>query len=312
MKETEFVSWLARQLPVTPAVVKGVGDDMAVLKADDATVLMAADMALDGVHFDTREHALERIGRKVLAINLSDCAAMAVRPIAATVSTALPHRYELGDAQRVLNGMLELANQYDVAIVGGDTTSWAQPLAIDVTILAVPYPNHQPVLRSGARPGDVVWVTGPLGGSLTGKHLDFTPRIEEARRLLETLGDRLHAMMDISDGLGLDLSRLCEASGVGTILDEARLERVISPAARHAATQDGRSPLDHALGDGEDFELLFTAAGPVQVPGVEVFEIGLITEAGLLISKRDGPTIPLEPVGYVHGADRSGEGKTKP
>ena len=278
----------------------GIGDDMAVVESPSGCLLISSDMLLDGVHFDTSRHALTQIGRKVIACSLSDCAAMAVRPLAATVSVALSGGHEMAEAQELYGGMLALAEEYQLAVVGGDTTRWDHPLAIDVAIAAAPYEGIEPVTRSSAKPGDSLYVTGPLGGSLLGRHLDFTPRIHEARALADQLGDRLHAMIDISDGLGLDLWRMCEASKAGATLDERQLQAVISDDAKRAAAADGATPLEHALGDGEDFELLLAVGGGVGRPGVSLYPVGQVTETGLTMRRTDGRIEPLKPRGWVH------------
>ncbi len=298
--ELELVEWLRAQQGEHPAVRLGIGDDMAVMESPPGRLLISSDMLLDGIHFDTNRHAFRQIGRKAIACALSDCAAMAVQPLVATVSVALSGERGMADAQELYGGMLAMAEEYQVAIVGGDTTRWDHPLAIDVAIAATPYDGIEPVTRSGAKAGDTLYVTGPLGGSLLGRHLAFTPRVHEARGLADQLGDRLHAMIDISDGLGLDLWRMCEASHVGATLDEHQLEAVISDDARKAAAEDGRPPLEHALGDGEDFELLAAVAGDLGQPGVRLCAIGQVTEAGLIIRRTDGRVEPLEPKGWVH------------
>ena len=298
--ELEFVEWLRRRQRAHPGVIVGIGDDMAVLDSPSRRVLTASDMLLDGVHFDTSRHDLAQIGRKVVACNLSDCAAMAVRPVAVTVSLALPTACTLTDAQQLYHGMFAVAEEFDVAIVGGDTTRWDHPLAIDVGIVARSYDGIEPVLRSGAKPGDRLYVTGKLGGSLLGRHLTFRPRVEEGRTLARTLGDRLHAMIDISDGLSLDLWRICEASGVGAVLNERELEAVVSNDAKRAGATDGRTPLDHALSDGEDYELLIAVSGDVVNFDVPLHSLGQIVERGLALRRLDGRVERLEPRGWVH------------
>ncbi|MFQ5494645.1 MAG: thiamine-monophosphate kinase, partial [Phycisphaerae bacterium] len=228
------------------------------------------------------------------------CAAMAADPVAATVSLALPNDMEMAESKALIDGMAAMADEYDLAIVGGDTTRWARPLAIDVAVLARPYDGVEPVTRAGARVGDILYVTGPLGGSRLGRHLDFVPRVRESLELATRLGQRLHALIDLSDGLSLDLWRVCRASGVGATLDEALLERVISDDARRLAEQDGLTPIEHALQDGEDFELLAAVEGRVAVSGVTLHEIGHVTETGLWIRQVNGGTDPLEPNGFVH------------
>jgi len=298
--EIKFVDWLSGRSRAGSAVELGIGDDMAILRTPTGRILVASDMLLDGVHFDTAHHDLSLIGRKAVACNLSDCAAMAVRPLSATVSVAWPRNRPLEDAKRLYEGIETIAAEYDLAIAGGDTTSWEHPLAIDVAISAVPYEGIEPVLRSGAQVGDRLYVTGPLGGSLAGKHLTFGPRVREAYAVAGSLGSRLHAMIDVSDGLALDLHRLCAASGVGATLEEEMLERVISPAAREASPTSGRSALQHALADGEDFELLLAIEGEAEVEGVDLLPVGRITDGPLTLRQADGDTMPLEPTGYVH------------
>ncbi|UCF32611.1 MAG: thiamine-phosphate kinase [Phycisphaerales bacterium] len=299
--ELEFVQWLQARGPRESPVELGIGDDMAIVQTSAGQVLLASDMMLDGVHFDSSRHDLRLIGRKAVACNLSDCAAMAVKPLASTVSVAWPRDRSPDDAKKLFEGMDEIAREYGLALVGGDTVSWDQPLAIDVSIAGVPYEGIKPVTRSGARVGDILYVTGPLGGSVhSGHHLTFTPRVREARALAEALGSRLHAMMDLSDGLALDLHRLCQASGVGAIVEERRLEAVISEAATAAAANSGRTAIDHALSDGEDFELLFTVKGEIESGEVPVFPLGRITDRGVYLYRVDGQAEPLEPRGFLH------------
>jgi thiamine-monophosphate kinase len=298
--ELEFVEWLRGRQRQHQTVRLGIGDDMAIVRVGQQDVLLTSDMLLDSVHFDTARQPLSKIGRKAIACGLSDCAAMAVRPIAATVSVALPSDSQMAHAQELYEGMFALAGKYDLAIVGGDTTTWSRPLAIDVAVMAIPYAGIEPVTRSGAKPGDTLYVTGPLGGSLLGRHLDFTPRVHEAQGLARRFGERLHAMMDISDGLALDLWRMCQASNVGATLDEQLLQPVISDDARLAAAQDRRTPLDHALADGEDFELLVAVEGDVSDTKVTLHPVGEVTSGGLFLRRLDGRIEPLEPKGYVH------------
>ena len=311
--ELEFVEWLRRQQEAHASVGLGIGDDMAVLlpslapgkpavisDAADRLLLLSCDMLLDGVHFDSGEHGLSEIGRKAVACSLSDCAAMAVRPVAATVSVALPAECTLADAQELFRGIFAIAADFNLAIVGGDTTRWKNPLAIDVAITASPFAGIDPVTRAGAKVGDALFVTGPLGGSRLGKHMTFKPRVDEAKLIAEAIGGRLHAMMDISDGLSLDLWRMCHASGVGASLNEQDLQRVISDDAKQLAGADGQSALEHALSDGEDFELLLAVSGEPEVADVSLHPVGAVTEAGLTLKRIDGRIEPLEPKGFVH------------
>jgi thiamine-monophosphate kinase len=258
-------------------------------------------MLLEGSCFALAEAGPRRVGRKAMAVNLSDIAAMAGRPVAAVVSVGLPRKRGRELAEELYLGLRELADAFDTAVVGGDTNSWDGPVVINVTLLGEATARGA-VRRSGARADDRLLVTGPLGGSILGKHLDFTPRVREALRLHEAVP--LHAMIDVSDGLAADVAHLCAESGCGAVL---RAEAIPIAAA---ACRDGRSPLDHALEDGEDFELVFAVA-PADartlietqpVPGVTLVEIGECVEQGLWLEEQ-GQRRPLEPRGYVHALE---------
>ncbi len=301
--ECALIDWLREASRLDPdRVLIGIGDDMAGLRIGDRLVLITSDMLLDGVHFETEQHPLDLIGRKSIACSLSDCAAMACQPTAAVVSVGLPNGMSMDDAKRLFEGMQRLAGEFGCQIVGGDVTSWDQPLVIDVAMLAEVVTNRGPVLRSGAKIGDQICVTGSLGGSRLGRHLRFQPRIQEALRLAEGLGQRLHAMIDISDALAMDLHRICRASGVGAQIDAERLEALLDDDAMRAAELDGRPPIEHALNDGEDFELLFCADMEGLEPGLAklAHPIGRVVESGLHVRERDGRLDPFEPVGYEH------------
>lgn len=298
--ELALVDWLTERSVHRAPVIVGIGDDMAAVGWTQGSVLLSSDMLLDGVHFDSRRHRFTEIGRKAVACCLSDCAAMAVRPTALLLSLALAKTDTLENVQALLSAAVALANEFDTPLVGGDTTRWGHPLAIDVSVAAAPYDGIEPVRRSGARPGDRLYVTGVLGGSLLGRHLSFTPRIHEARQLASALGDRLHAMIDISDGLALDLWRICQASHVGAVIEEELLRRITSEDAAKLAEEDGRPVLDHVLGDGEDFELLLAVEGRPDDAGVPLHSVGRITEADLRIRRLDGAVEPLEPTGFTH------------
>jgi thiamine-monophosphate kinase len=303
--ENALVAWLGGRFRYCESAVPiGIGDDMAGVAFGDHVVTVTTDMLLDGVHFDTSQHDFSQIGRKALACSLSDCAAMACEPRAATVSIAISNAMSMDDVKQIYEGMAALADQTHCPIVGGDTTSWKAPLAIDVAILAEAMSPRGPICRHTARPGDMICVSGLLGGSLLNKHLTFMPALQLARRLAEDIG--VHAMMDISDGLAMDLRRLCEASGCDARLKERQLEAVISPDARSASNQDGRSPLEHALQDGEDFELLVAAAPNFNYESAGLLPVGEILERAtpdatrITISQKDGTETPLQPGGYQH------------
>jgi thiamine-monophosphate kinase len=237
-----------------------------------------------------------------MAVNLSDIAAMAGKPVAALVRVGLPRQGGRALAEELYRGMRQVADTHGTAIIGGDTNSWDGPLVISVTLLGEATPRGV-VRRSGACVGDWLLVTGPLGGSILGKHLDFTPRVEEALQLHEAAP--LHAMIDISDGLAQDVSHLCAESRCGAVL---RAEEIpLADDAHTLSRRDGRPPLQHALEDGEDFELVF-ATPPEQarrllqtqpVPGITLHWIGECVEQGLWLEE-NGQRRPLPPKGYVH------------
>lgn len=300
--EFGLIDWIRRRAAAHPRVPLGIGDDTAIVRfPEPSNCLVTVDMLLEGVHFTFPPATPELVGRKALAVNLSDIAAMGGRALAAVVSVALPRGagWELG--QKLHAGLQKLADEFGVALAGGDTNSWNGPLVISVTVLGETI-GEGAVLRSGAQPGDWIMATGSFGGSLAGKHLTFAPRLEEARLLRERV--RLHAMIDVSDGLSADLNHILEESQVGAILFQDAIP--ISPAAR--AANDARSPLEHALGDGEDFELLFTLS-PAE--GADLLErspfatplshIGtIVAGSGCQLQDASGNLAPLAPAGWQH------------
>ena len=247
--EFALIDWIRHRSQAAAAedVIVGIGDDMAVLNLGDQKVLITTDMLLEGVHFDLARASLAQVGYKAMACSLSDCAAMAALPVAAVAAVALPRAMSMEQATQLYEGLAQAARKYECPVVGGDTTSWDKPLAIDVTMLARPG-SVEPVLRSGASVGDAIMVTGRLGGSAQGRHLTFEPRVAEARMLAELA--TLTAMIDISDGLSSDLDHICRQSRAA-----AMIEAEAVPVS--AAAQETADPLGAALSDGEDFELLF-------------------------------------------------------
>ncbi|HVW37645.1 MAG TPA: thiamine-phosphate kinase [Pirellulales bacterium] len=304
--ETEFLAWLGKELPPHNCLRLGLGDDAAIVAlAGRPECLVTVDMINDQVDFDLAKDDPRRIGRKALAVNLSDIAAMAGRPLAAVIALALPRAGALALAKELYLGMLPLADQFDFAIAGGDTNCWDGPLAISVTMLGE-IAERGALKRSGARPGDWLLATGSFGGSILGRHFDFEPRVREALVVNERY--ELHAGMDVSDGLSLDASRLAEASGCGVAL---RLGAIpISSAAETLAAErnDGISPLEHALSDGEDFELLLAVGADEarrllrdQPLGTSLTAIGeFVPEPGLWQVDLAGTRKPLPPRGWVH------------
>ena len=304
--EREFIHWLRERLPAHPLLRLGLGDDAAVLDMAGAPqCVITVDMLSDGVDFILSEIDACRAGRKALAANLSDLAAMAARPTAGVVALCLPRKDGLQLAVELYEGMLPLAEKYDLIIAGGDTNSWDGPAAVSITLLGA-VTEHGPLRRGGARPGDRIIVTGSFGGSILGRHLDFEPRVFEALKL--NADYRLRAGMDVSDGLSLDLARLAEESGVGAALE---LDRVpVADDARRLAERadDVSTALDHALSDGEDFELILAvepdearrllAEQPLEVPLTDIGEF--VAEPGLWQIDADGSRTALAVQGWEH------------
>ena len=300
--EDEMTTWFARQSRLTAGDFPiGIGDDMAeVCLGHDTSVLVTTDMLLDGVHFDLQKVTLEKVGYKAMAVSLSDCAAMATVPVAAVVSVALPKGFGKEELKQLHSGITLAVQKFNCPLVGGDITSWGrnQLFAISVAMLSR-CGGNKPIRRSGAKAGDCICVTGTLGGSGGGKHLEFEPRIKEALKIAQMV--TINAMIDISDGLSTDLNRICRQSGVGAVIDQERIP--ISDAARRS-----EDVLSSVLNEGEDFELLFTLAEKEcqrlleswdsQVP---ITQIGTITEGNKIrIRDADGTIIDLQPKGYDH------------
>lgn len=320
MNEVELLKRLIPGLPSNASVVVGPGDDCAVLDAGipGRYLLFKTDAIVEGVHF-TREIQPERFGRKALARGLSDVAAMSGMPTHALVTLGLPKGFDVATVEGIYSGMTDLCGRYGVSIAGGEITANPGHIFVSISLLGE-VERDRCILRSGAQVGDAIFVTGQLGGSIEGKHLDFEPRLTEARWLTEQFA--IHSMIDLSDGLARDLRHVLQASGVGAEL----LARAIpvSRAARGRArgpVVDGlelppgeRFPaaLASALTDGEDFELLFTIASrdavalldgwKARFPELPISCVGRIV-AGSEISIRDKQGVrTLKADGFIHFA----------
>ncbi|HWX21250.1 MAG TPA: thiamine-phosphate kinase [Candidatus Binatia bacterium] len=310
MNEFELIQRLTRSLPANKSVVTGAGDDCAVLDLGlpDRLLLFKTDAVVEGIHF-TAAAQPEKIGHKALGRCLSDIAAMAGTATAAVVTLALPRKFEPSFIEAIYDGMNKLARRHEVAIVGGETVANPERTLISVALLGT-VPRGKGILRSGAEVGDALFVTGELGGSLAGKHLEFEPRLAEARWLARHFA--VHAMIDLSDGLAGDLRHILKASRVGAELlaTAIPISREVRRAAR--AESSAKPPLLSALTDGEDFELLFALAGRDAVPLLDGWKkqfpalpltcIGKIT-AGEGVTIRDQAGVrPLTVHGYAHFA----------
>ncbi len=305
MKEFRLLSRVYEHNAALDArVIIPPGDDMAALRFEGSELLAAVDQIVEGRHFTLESTSLSLIGRKAVTRNLSDIAAMAARPLASLAAVVLPRRWSESQALELFEAMRVTAAKYDCPLIGGDVTIADAPLMCSVTVLARPGPRGA-VRRRGARVGDAVYVSGSLGGSVEsgggGRHLTFEPRLQLALALAERCD--LHAMIDISDGLGRDAGHIAEMSRVQIVIDAQRVP--CSPDC------DWR----RALSDGEDYELCFTTAAGEKVPGelcgAPLTRIGIVREQrgdGPCVIVRDGGReIDASQFGWEH--DGPGEGQ---
>jgi thiamine-monophosphate kinase len=266
MREQDIMAVITSQRRLTdPRVLLGPGDDLAALllqrQGGGGALLLGVDQVIDGLHVHAHAVSWDRIGRKAVHRSLSDVAAMAGRPLATLAAVVVPTSAEVAEIEALCSGLNAAATAWEAPLVGGDVAIQRDaggPLTISVTVLATADEALGPVSRGGGRAGDVLLVTGHLGGSLkpdgTGHHLDFIPRVDEAHAAADLLGESLHAMIDISDGLGRDAARLAAASGLQAQINMARL-----PLRAGAGAMD-------ALQDGEDYELLMAVDARATVP----------------------------------------------
>ncbi len=299
--EQSFLAYLRGRCRGLPQVKVGIGDDAAVIQSPRGSLIACTDQIVDGVDFASGEHALADVGYKAMAINLSDIAAMGAVPTSALVTLTLPKENATRIAGGVYEGILEAAQQYQVAIAGGDITTYDGPLAISITLLGE-VPAGDAWLRSGAQAGDAILVTGPIGGSLLGRHMRPTPRLDLVAPLRERFN--VHSAIDISDGLSLDLDRLCASSRVGAEIDMSSIPIHVDATRRSETT--GETPLEHAWADGEDFELILTLGSQetetllASELGKSLTQIGTITNRTGLWSREKDKLIRVTPRGYIH------------
>lgn len=299
MNELEAIERIRRKIPLTggSGVVLGIGDDCAVfrLRGTAEDLLVTTDMVIEDVHFRRNAHPATAVGYRVLARGLSDIAAMGGKPRYCLLSLALAPWTDMKWVDAFYRGFLELAKQTGTVLAGGDLAR-TEKLTVDIVVCGT-VPRGRALRRDGARPGDQIYVSGRLGGSTLGlqmrcgaawkHHLQPTPRLNLGRFLRERL--RATAAMDLSDGLSLDLHRLCLASGVSASLDR---ELPVFPGAS----------MDQALHGGEDYELLFTlgpgSKPPAKYRGVPLTRIGMIRKGKPGHIEFAGR--PLAPLGYDH------------
>jgi thiamine-monophosphate kinase len=306
MNEFELIAKLIPKLATNDSVVTGAGDDCAVLDVGipGKKLLFKTDAVVEGIHF-TNETDPKLIGRKGLARVLSDIAAMAGTPTAATITIGLQKNFDADRVEKIYEGINGLAKEHKVAVVGGETTTLPERMFISVALIGL---VEDSISRNGAKVGDGIFVTGELGGSLQRRHLEFEPRLEQGRWLAKHFD--IHAMIDLSDGLAGDLRHVLNASKVGAELFSPAIP--ISRAAKLQARSESsaKPPLLAALTDGEDFELLFTIASKDAVklhdswkkafPRLKLSCIGKITaQPGIHLRDQLGVK-PLFVHGYTH------------
>ena len=292
-------------------VIHGIGDDCAALRIPAGhEALVTTDFTLEGVHFRREWHPPEVVGRRSLTRGLSDIAAMGGRPIAAFLSLAVPRDLPQHWVDRFLKGLLKLADEFATPLAGGDTAESKSGILADIAVLGS-VPRGQSILRSGAKLGDLIYVTGELGGGSAAlkalfagqeirprdfsRHFHPTPRVAVG----EALRDKATAMIDLSDGLSTDLTHICEESRVGAEIEATRIPRDQVGPKRLPVS------LDLALHGGEDYELLFTAPArkplPAKIAGVPTHRIGRITPGrGIVLVHEDGKKQRLKAAGWEH------------
>ena len=324
--EDSLIAAIRKVAGAGPGVLVGIGDDAAVVETGGGSMVLTTDVLVGGVHFSLASISPRDLGYKAIVVSVSDIGAMAASPRYALVSLAMPSETEESWVMELYGGMRTACDEYALSLVGGDLSRGGE-VSITVTV-AGEVAQGRAILRSGARVGDRIVVTGTLGASagglvversadpsaissdwgrgLVAAHQRPVARVGEARTLAAAGAS---AMMDISDGLSLDLSRLCEESGVGARVDLGAVP--VSPWLAPAASSLSLDPLHLALTGGEDYELLATldasnvegaAAALKERFGVPLTDVGKITESGLVAVASDGTEAPLEPEGWDHFA----------
>ncbi len=306
-------------------VVRGIGDDCAVIELDDINcLLLTTDLLVERVHFHKSWSSPHILGRKALAVNVSDIAACGGIPRDAFVSIAVPEDVELEWLEKFYQGMTSLAREFDINVLGGDTTRSRSDLVINVALTGV-VPQDEVLLRNTAQPGDIIVLTGPTGQSaagceillhqhqipdrlaepLTKAHLDPRPHVKEGRFLATS--HCCSAAIDVSDGLSSDLGHICSQSGIGALVYEDKIP--LTEALRSACRHMGRDPLDWALHGGEDYVLiaaikeasLSRLEDDAKHQGIDLFRIGILKEKpGIKIVRRSGITEDVPARGWNH------------
>ena len=312
--EQQFHDWLKNKTSGSPSsfdghrVITGIGDDAAIIDFGGQPLVVTTDAIAEGTHFrlpnlqeasePDRAEALERIGRKALAVSLSDIAAMGATPIAATLSFQCPKGLTIDDLKALYNGAARLATEFNMEIVGGDTNTWAEGLVVSSTVFGTRSRQLTGWALGGARDGDAIYVSGAFGGSIHGRHFDFEPRLRLAKHLADHY--QVNSATDASDSLTMDLMAMAKASGLSFAID---LDAV--PISDDVRADENKSALEHALSDGEDFELIFTVGPEVAAQLDQATDLlTLITKIGRVSAGSSGlydfKNKPIPVRGYEH------------
>ncbi|MEZ4918719.1 MAG: thiamine-phosphate kinase [Saprospiraceae bacterium] len=329
--EFGLIEHLTAQFPlVNPSSIKGVGDDAAVIDAGNEKIVVSTDMLVEEVHFDLAYTPLKHLGYKAVTVNLSDIYAMNAQPKQITVSIAISNKYSVEALDELYAGIKAACDLYKVDLVGGDTTSSTKGMIISVTAIGLADANKI-TYRNGAKPGDLICITGDLGAAYLGlqilerekmiwkDHPTVQPDLEKHKMLIERQlkpeprRDMIEAfsrtglvptsMIDISDGLASELFHICKQSGVGALIEETGVP--IHPDTQLQAIDFKMDPITVALSGGEDYELLFTIA-PEDVDKVkhlpEIYIAGDILDAkdGIMLNSKGGKLHPLKAQGWKH------------
>lgn len=304
MDEFSFINWIRGRQQKDKNITIGIGDDCAAVKTgNNKLYLISTDMLVQGTHFELEKNTPGEIGKKSIACSISDLAAMGCPAKYALISICFPGDVKTRFAKELFNGMQKEADDYNIKIIGGDIVSGRKILAINVVMIGETN-SLKPVERSGARIGDAIMATGTLGGSISGKHLTFKPRLKEGIKLNKEY--HVNSMIDISDGLLADLNHILQESKAGAVLYEDKIP--VSEDAGKLSRKTGLTALHHALYDGEDYELLFTLTKKSSERlllsnsfPVQVSLIGHIRKTGgISIQDSNGKLRRVKPKGYEH------------
>ena len=312
--EFGFIDYINAVFPVPEGTV-GIGDDCAVLTAGEGELIFSTDLLMEGVHFLRSESSPEDVGWKAAAVNLSDIAAMGGKPVATFLSIALPKDAQGEWAERFIEGYRQISSQYDVPLLGGDTTSSLRDIAVNVGILGRCQSGKR-LMRSGAKVGETIYVTGPLGDSAAGlqailkgirrsedvktlieRHKRPLPRVDAGVILIQS--GKVGAMMDISDGIASDMRHIMKASKVGAVIELDRLP--LSSELISVCAEQGWDRYWLSTSGGEDFELLFTGPDGLENElDIKVYPVGKIVDGNELTWTVEGSAVDYDYMGYKH------------